>query len=402
MDKSRTTETVVEELSAIAGIAEQRSLSTEEIANYEALESELAQRRSTEKILARHGAYVSDTDSVASLAAVAYASTAKVDDTQERAFESYLRTGRENADLVELRAQGVGTDSAGGYLVPPGFLSRLVDVMKEFGGVANVVETVTTSTGNNLEFPTVNDTSNVGEIVAESGTFASGADMTFGTVTLGAYKYMAGGASNAPLRVSVELLQDSAFDVQGLVTRKLGERIARLQAQHIVRGTGTGQPKGIVTGLTGVEIEADTAGVTYADLVKFIHSVDAAYRPNARWAFNDNTLKTLRLLEDSNGDPLWRNASADMATGLGGGTLLGYPVTIDSAFLDIDADSNTVNWGVFGDLREGYLIRRVREIQLVVNPWTRAANGQVEFTAWARMDATQQNTSAYVALTGEA
>jgi len=249
---------------------------------------------------------------------------------------------------------------------------------------------------------TVDDTANTGEIVAENGTFAGGADLVFGTANLGAYKYMAGGAGAVPLRVSVELLQDARFDVQGLITRKLGERIARLQAPHLVSGTGSGQPLGLVYGLTGIEIADDTDGVTYADLVDFIHSVDPAYRENARWAFNDTSLATLQKLTDSNGDPIWRGSGAGLDQGLQGSTLLGFPVTIDQAFPDIDVDSNTVNWGAFGQLSEGYVVRRVRDVQLIVNPWTRASNGQVEFTAWSRMDATQQNTNAYVALTGEA
>jgi HK97 family phage major capsid protein len=391
-----TTEEIMEALRGILDGAEGRDLTDEEVERYEALEGQLQATQRSEQVRARHRAYETIPAHAVHVAA------AKTDDTLERAFDAYLRTGRENADLVELRAQSVGSDPGGGYTVPDGFRMKLVDRMKAFGGLANVVEEITTATGGPLEWPTLDDTGNVGEIVAEAGTFAAGADMTFGIATLSSYKYMAGGASNLPLRVSFELLQDSAFDVQGLVSAKLGERIARIQAQHIVRGTGIGQPLGIATGLTGVEIANDTAGITYDDLVDFTHSVDPAYRAGARWAFNDNTLAYMKKMKDADGNPLWRPDTADMATGTGGGTLLGYPVTIDQAFLDFDADSNTVNWGVFGDLREGYVIRRVRDITLIVNPWTRAANGQVEFSAWARMDATQQNIHAYRALTGEA
>lgn len=386
---------IMEALRGILEGATDRELTDDEVERYEALEGQLQTSRRSEQVKARQRAY----ETVP--AAAIHVAAPKADDTLERAFDSYLRSGKENGDLVELRAQGIGSDSAGGYTVPDGFRMKLVDRMKAFGGVANVVEEITTATGNSLPWPTVDDTSNVGEIVAEAGTFAAGADLTFGVANLGAYKYMAGGASNLPLRVSVELLQDSAFDVAALVANKLGTRIARIQATHIVTGTGTGQPEGITTGLTGIEIAADTAGVVYDDLVTFVHSVDPAYRDGARWAFNDNTLEYLRKLKDAAGDPLWRPDTADMSTGLGGGVLMGYPVTIDQAFPDIDVDANTVNWGVFGNLSEGYVIRRVRDVTLIVNPWTRAANGQVEYSAWARMDAAQQNTNAYVALTGE-
>lgn len=400
--------TVEEILAALQAIMDEAAASeaaggpglTDEAASrYEELEKQLATAQKRSELQKRHAAY----KAAAPGQFVTGAKPKDEKDTLSRAFNAYLRTGKENADLVELRAQGETNGSEGGYLVPDEFRNKLVERMKAFGGIANVVEEISTGTGAPLQWPTVDDTSNVGEIVAEGGTFASGADLVFGTANLGAYKYMAGGGSNAPLRVSVELLQDAAFDVEALVSRKLGERIGRIQSTHLVTGTGSGQPQGIIDGLTGIEVAADTAGITYADLVTFIHSVDPAYRENGRWAFNDATLGLIRKLVDLDGRPLLQSASTASASGAPGGeTLLGFPVTIDQAFPNFTAADNTVNWGVFGDLREGYVVRRVRDVVIIVNPWTRAANGQVEFTAWARMDAVQQNTNAYVALTGEA
>lgn len=396
-------EEILAALKAIIDGAEGRELTDEEVERYEALEGKLEAAQKDQEIRSRQTAYETP------VAVGVHVTAPKDDDTLERAFDAYLRTGRENADLVELRAQGEAAGPEGGFLVPDGFRNKLVERMVAFGGIASAAETITTGTGNPMSWPTLDDTSNVGEIVNEGGTFSSGADIVFGQEELSAYKYMAGGGSQLPLRVSVELLQDAAFDVQGLVSRLLGTRIARIQATHLVTGTGINEPQGITTGLTGIEIAADTAGVTYADLVAFIHSIDPEYRDGAMWGFNDATLKTLELITDSNGDPIWRPFNATMSTGAQGnagkvgqtGVLLGYPYLVDQGFPDIDVDANTVNWGVFGQLREGYLVRRVKDVTLIVNPWTRAANGQVEYTAWARMDAVQQNTNAYVALTGE-
>jgi len=395
-----TVEEILAALQAILDEAGAEPLTDDQVQRYEDLEGKLTRTQKSEEIQKRNKAYNSPVR--ASAVAVHVNGVEQKDDTLERAFEHYMRTGKENQDLVELRAQGSVNGSEGGYLVPDGFRDKLVDRMKAFGGIANVVETVTTSTGNPLPWVTVDDTANSGEIVAESGTFAGGADLVFGTASLGAYSYMAGGGSATPLRVPRELMDDSAFDVQALVSNKLGERIARIQAPHLVTGTGSGEPQGITDGLTGIEILADGNGVTYDDLINFIHSVDPAYRETGcRWAFNDTSLATIKKIKDSHGDPIWRPASADMGTETGGGTLLGYPVTIDQAFPNISVASNTVNWGVFGNLTEGYVVRRVREVEVLVNPYTRMANRQVEFTAWARMDAVQQNVNAYVALTGE-
>jgi HK97 family phage major capsid protein len=146
--------------------------------------------------------------------------------------------------------------------------------MKAFGGLAAVVDEITTDTGNNLPWLTEgDDTSNRAEQVDEGGTFTGGADLSYGKASLGAYSYMAGGAGGNPLRLSRELVQDSAFDIVGRVSNKLGERGARLRAQLLVSGTGVNQPQGIVTGRTGVQTAANNA-LTYADLLGYVHALD--------------------------------------------------------------------------------------------------------------------------------
>ncbi|HEX5120357.1 MAG TPA: phage major capsid protein [Pseudonocardiaceae bacterium] len=384
-----------------ADLTDGGQLSEDQVQRYEALEAQLAVVSKSNEVRKRHQAYKTEV----TRPILPAATSTRQDKTLERAFTSYLRTGKENADLTELRAQSEGTSSQGGFLVPDGFRNQIVDRMKAFGGIANDAETITTESGNPLPWPTLDDVANVGEIVDEGGTFSSGADLVFGTASLGAYSYMAGGGSSLPLRVSLELTQDASFDIEGLVSRKLGERIARIQAQHLISGTGVKQPQGIVTGLTGIEMAANT-GITYDDLITWIHSVDPAYRETGcRWAFNDKTLSVLEKLKDSNGDPIWRPFAATSTTigdSPSSGQLLGYPVTIDQGFPDVNDSSNTVNFGVFGNLSEGYVIRRVRDVAVLVNPYSRMANRQVEYSCWARMDAVQQNTNAYVALTGQA
>lgn len=399
-------EAIVAEATAAAPEGAEPELTDEQAERYERLEAQLATRQRSDGIRER----AASLRSVDQRQRVPAGQRATRDDETDldRAFRHYMRTGQQNADIVELRAQSEGTGSEGGYLVPPGFRDRLIERMVAFGGLASDVDDFNTSQGNPISWPTMDDTSNLGEIVNEGGTFSSGADVTLGTNGLTAYRYMAGGGSSTPLRVSVELAQDAAFDVEALVTRVLGTRIGRMQARHIARGTGVNEPLGLTTNRTvanggAIELVADTAGITYDDLINFEHAVDPAYRESGqcRWAFNDRTMATVKKIKDSHGDPLWRPNTADMGTGTGGGTLNGYPVTIDNSFPDVVVADNTVNWGAFGNLREGYVVRRVRDVVVVVNPWTRAANGQIEYTAWARMDATQQDVYAYVCLTGE-
>lgn len=400
-----TVDEIVTAQDALIAGAEGRELTDEECARYETLETDLTAARRREQVAARHTA----ARAVATPALIARVGDGPGDDALNRAFADYLRTGIPNAEIahlrsnapVETRAQGESVGTAGGYLVPDEFRAQLIRRLKAYGGLQDVVQEITTSDGRPLLWPTLDDTSNTGEIVAEAGTFSSGADLVFGQGQLGAYKYVAGGASSAPLRLSWELIQDSAIDIVGIVTDALAERIGRIMAVHVVRGTGSGEPQGIVTGRTPVQTAATTGGITYADLLTWIHSVDPAYRANGRWSFNDATLALVRGIVDGDGRPLLTNAAQGIENTPGGERLLGYPVTVDQAFVDFDNDDSTDKFGVFGDLRRGYVIRRVRDVTIVVNPYSRASNFQTEYSAYARMDAVQQDTNAYIVLSGK-
>lgn len=394
---AKTVEEILEALRAIVDGAEGRDLTEEEAQRYEQLETELATARRSEEIRKRHAAYETPVRQ-RSVDAVVHTGAAKADDTLERAFEAYLRTGQPNQDIMQLRAQSAGTDSEGGFLVPDGFRQKLVEVRKAFGGLASQVETINTSTGSNLEYPTLDDTANAGTITGEGAQFTGGDDLVFGSVNLGAYKYTSSGDSDLPLRVSVELLQDAAFDVQGLVTRALGTRIARKQASDWAVGTGSGMPYGIAhAGLTADVNLATSDTITYEDLLAAEAALDPAYEQSAVWVMSKATWSAIRGLTDANDRPL---IQPEGTSGIGTAparTLLGYPVVIDQAMPAYDDDAG-VHFAVFGDLREAYVIRRVSNLAVVVNPWSRANYGQVEYVAWERADGNIQNRSAYVVL----
>lgn len=394
-----TVEDIIAALQDIIDAAEGRALSDEEVQRYEQLEVQLRNAQRTVEIRSRQAAYTAPVNG--GLATAVHVGTARRDDTLKRAFDHYMRTGRENADLVELRAQGTTPDSAGGFLVPDTMRNKIVERLKTFGGLASAVEEIVTSGGEPLRWPTLDDTANVGVIAPENAAPTSGgADLVFGEKVLGAFKYIAPGAGNLPLRVSVELLQDSAFDVQALVERKLGERIGRRQALDWVTGNGTTEPFGIDTGISVFTDTFDTATPTYDNLVNAIHQVDPAYRANAVWSFNDQTMAAIERLTDNDGRPLLNPAAEGISTGPHNTTLLGYPGIIDQAWPAYQ-DGVAAKWGVFGDLRSGYVIRRVKDLTLIVNPYSRANEGQVEYTLWARADGVPQDTAAYRVLTNE-
>jgi HK97 family phage major capsid protein len=387
-----TIEDIVAEMQGIIDGADGRSFTDDEVTAYEGAEARLATARRSAEMRARNVAYN------VIPAGVPRPGPVRVD-TLDNAFEAYLRTGQPNADISGLQvtnAQGEGSSAAGGYTVPAGFRKKLVEVRAAFGGFASHVETITTETGHAFEYPSVNDTANSGDITAESAAVASGADLVFGTVSLGAYKYTAAGAgSNLPLRVPVELLQDSAFDIAGLVARKLGERIDRAQAPHWITGTGVGQPKGIVASSLTQDIDLDTADTPdYQDLVETQDELDETYMGNAKWLMRKNTWSQLRLIVDTAGRPLIQDSTEGIAE-KPRRRLLGHEVVIDEAMPLLSSAGITFPIA-FGDFRESYIIRRVSNLVVFVNPYSRASNGEVEYHAWERADGNIQNRLSYV------
>jgi HK97 family phage major capsid protein len=369
-----------------------------------------ARRHATASIRAQHEAYTTVV-----IPAGRPSATRRPEETIDTPYRHYLRTGRGNADIADLwvagpeaigmphgvaprNAQGESTGPAGGYLVPEGFRMKIVERMKSVGGLEQVTEQITTETGQNLPWPTIDDTANIGEVVEENTGNSTGADLDFNFQDLGAYEYQAGGTGGNPLKLPWALMQDSAFDIEALLSRLLGVRLQRAFAPHLISGTGVKQPKGILTGVSGTQTAAST--IAYADLLAAITRPDRLYWPNARWLFNQTSLGLIWGIKDSQNRPLFLG---QQSTPLEDQRLLGYPITIDNGMPDfVGVGGSGTNWAVFGDLQAGYVTRKVRDVVVVVNPWSSASSRQNEYTAWMRADGRPQDTNAYTVIAGKA
>jgi HK97 family phage major capsid protein len=288
----------------------------------------------------------------------------------------------------EVRAQAVGSGAGGGFLVPQGFSEELEKALKAFGGMRQAARLFPTPTGNDIPWPTVDDTANVGELLAEN-VAAAVQDVAFGQVILKAYKY-----SSKVVLVSMELLQDSFFDIGTILRDLLAERIGRITNTHFTTGTGTGQPQGVVTGapLGKVGIAGQTTAVIYDDLVDLEHSIDPMYRPGSIFMMNDSTLKVIKKLKDSAGRPIWMpGLTASLQTGQEAfNSILGYPYVINQDMAVMAANAKSILFGNFSK----YIVRDVREFTLLRLEERYAEFGQVGFLAFSRADGRYINTAA--------
>ncbi|MCA7105899.1 phage major capsid protein, partial [Escherichia coli] len=83
------------------------------------------------------------------------------------------------------------------------------------------------------------------------------------------------------IRVSNELLQDSAIDMEAYLARRIAERIGRGEARYLIQGTGAGtpkQPKGLAASVTGTTQTAAANAVKWQEILALKHSIDPAYR----------------------------------------------------------------------------------------------------------------------------
>jgi HK97 family phage major capsid protein len=300
-----------------------------------------------------------------------------------QAFNRFLRG---DGTAMEQFGQSIAGDGTqGGYTVPDGFLNRMTETLKAYGGIASVADTITTSDGQSLRWPSNDDTANAAAIATEGAAVGSGgADKVFGSVTLGAYTYDATGTGNLPLLVSKELLQDAAFDIEGFVSRNLSQRIGRKQAANFATGTGAAMPLGLFAKVADVM----TATSMYAALVEQMFQVDQAYREsgNCRWVLGDTVLSKVYNSVDKSGRPLFIPSADSSGAGNPAGMLLGFPVQLDQGSAGLVA---------FGDIRAGYIIRYVRGVQVDVDPYSNIKSRQVAYHAWARADANVQDSAAY-------
>lgn len=363
-----------------------------------------ARARATASIRAQHTAY-----NRVVVPAGRPSASHRPQESLDTAFTAYLRTGQPNADIAGLRspqnAQGTGTGSGGGYLVPEGFLDRIVEVMKNYGGLLNDCEQLTTDSGNPLPFPTNDDTSNQATVTPEGSTPASGSDVVFGQVQLGAFEYTASGASGNALAVPIALVQDAAIDIDAYVAKILGVRIARKMGADAVNGTGTAQMQGVLQGQAGNTTASTT--LDYDDLVDLVTlHLDSVYWQNAKWYMNQASLGTILKLEDDADQLIFKPGFAMIgdvnATQISGAIQVGgilAPVVIDPGFAAFAANAK---WAIFGDMNESMIVRQVRQLEVLVDPYSSANKRQINYNAFVRADARQKNTSSYALSTGHA
>ncbi|MFI6862640.1 phage major capsid protein [Streptomyces sp. NPDC050421] len=259
---------------------------------------------------------------------------------------------------LDARALSKLTPAAGGNTVPIAFYNRLVQHMIENSGVLSTGPTVLrTATGEQMQIPKTTAHSASAGIVAEAGPLTAN-DPTFGQVSLDAYKY------GFLLQVSHELANDTGVDLLGYLAMQAGRALGNGFGAHLVTGTGTSQPNGVLTAATlGKTGAASVVGAASGDdLIDLYYSVIAPYRQSSScsWLMRDSTVASIRKLKDGTGGAglgnyLWQPG----LTATTPDTILGKPLYTDPNVPQVALAAKSI---LFGDFST-YFVRQVEALR---------------------------------------
>lgn len=292
---------------------------------------------------------------------------------EAKAFASFLRLGAERMQPEEVKALNISTDTAGGYLATPEFTTEIIKNIVEISPIRSIAGVRSTSAQSVL-LPKRTGTP-TGKWVSETGN-REGSESSYGQQEIAIHE------AAVFVDVSTQLLEDAAVNVEAEVASDLAEEFARLEGAAFIAGSGTGQPKGVLTNADILRIASGSAtGFANPDvLIDAFYNLKSAYRSRSTWVMNSTTLASVRKFKDGNGNYIWQ-------PGLQAGepsTLLGRPVIEDATMPDIAADATPI---AFGDFSRGYRIYDRVVMSILRDPYTQATTGKVRFHARRRVGA---------------
>jgi HK97 family phage major capsid protein len=286
-----------------------------------------------------------------------------------KAFETYVRKGKEALGADEVKSLRVSDDTAGGFLAPAALQTEIDRNVVLFSPVRQVARVLPTGS------PEVRWPKRTGGMTAAWVGETQPRPET--TVTFGQSRYPVCELA-AYVDVSNSMLEDSAFDINSLLSFEFGEEFGYEEGKAFVGGASQLSPAGFMNdttiGYTPSGGASNFAASNPADaLIDLFHGIKAPYRANAVWGMNTTTLSVVRKFKDGQGRYLVNIAGLDNTPVT---TILGRPVVEMPDMPDIAANASPV---IFGDFTQGYRIFDRISLSILRDPYTQATNGMTRF-----------------------
>ena len=288
-------------------------------------------------------------------------------------FDEYLRHGVEHVKShwpKEAKTLISGSDTAGGFFIPPDMQSEVIKKIATMAQVRPLARTISTSS-NLVQWPRVKYTTDnkytsgirltwTGESPA-SGSTHRVTDQIAGQLNIPVHTAM------ASQLISLDLVEDSAFDIVGSSSDLMAEAFALGEDDTFLTGTGIARPLGITTQIantddsqyipytaSGTSAAISTSGDSSSAerLITMYYALPAQYRARAVWMMNSSTMKAVEILVDAQKRPLISALTTGSLTTGEPSIIKGKRVVIDEFMADVGANSYSI---LFGDF-SGYLI----------------------------------------------
>jgi len=294
-----------------------------------------------------------------------------------------LRGGAVDDNLEKRTTAQSTTVGKGGYTIPTEMANHIETAETYYGGMLTpgLCTTINTNSGGTLNYPLVDDTSNSGFLLTEAtNAETSATDIDFTQGTLNAYKFTSG-----LVRISSELLYDSAFDIGSWLADQLAIRYNRAKNTDLTTGSGSSRPKGVVDASSAQESLAKRS-ISLADIRNLLYSIDKVYRNRGTFMFHDSTEKLIMALQQSStyneNVSLWQPSFKD---GLPS-TILGKPYIVNNDMAEVPTTGLTAAKVIlFGDFSK-YVIRNVQPLAVKRFDELFGATDQVAYVLLGRFD----------------
>ena len=268
-------------------------------------------------------------------------------------------------------ALSIGQDTEGGFTVPDEFERKLVQALEGNNIFRSMATVIRTSSGTR-KIPIAQDNGEASWI--DEGEEIPESDTTFSQTMLSAYKL------GTMIKISNELLNDSAFDLATYIAQRFGVRMGNAEERAFITGDGVGKPLGLLddacaqVGVTAAAVDK----VTFDEIFKLYYSLRAPYRKKAQFLCNESMVLQLMTLKDNNGNYIWK-------PGLDIGkpdTLLNRPLRTSSFMPGLAAGNKAMTFGDYSYYwiadRQNRTFRRLNELY--------ARTDQVGFMTTQRVD----------------
>lgn len=276
------------------------------------------------------------------------------------AFEAYLRGGDQKLGPTDRKVLTEGVDTAGGFLVPEDAQTEILKRTMAAAAMRPLCREIQTSR-DVVKWPRVNYSADdiytsgvrltwTGEQPALATTHRV-TDPVFGETRIDVHTAM------ASMPLSNDLLEDSAFDVWGIVAELFGEAYALGEDQVFTLGDGISKPMGLLTQANGgagpAGIHSGSAGALTANGFLNLHyGIPAQYQANARYMLSSDAMVKTEQLQDGSNRNLVQPLTVSSLASAPFETIKGKPITLNP-WMETVAAGHLV--AVYGDFR-GYII----------------------------------------------